>query len=224
MRSARAAAVLLLLLLLPCLVSAKASESTLLHGEQLHSGEWISAGNGWLLMQPDGELVVCGKLMPNQTSCNADQRLWAAPGTSGNPGAHAEMQEFGVLSVFAVGSKSPDDRLWQSHTMAKAGCTPTSVACAYVQMQKDGNCVILKGASPATEKGAIWSTDTHLAPIDAKNVLHIIIDDLRPEMNVAYGQKQMKTPAFDRLAREGLTFDNAYCQIAVCGKSAVCTS
>ena len=41
----------------------------------------------------------------------------------------------------------------------------------------------------------------------------------RPEMNLAYKQSQMHTPAFDRLAANGLTFDHAYCQIAVCAPS-----
>jgi arylsulfatase A-like enzyme len=85
-------------------------------------------------------------------------------------------------------------------------------------MQQDGNCVMRKG-TPGAALGVIWSTDTHLVPVGAKNVLHFVIDDLRPEMNVAYGQTHMVTPAFDRLAREGLTFDNAYCQIAVCAPS-----
>lgn len=46
----------------------------------------------------------------------------------------------------------------------------------------------------------------------ARNLLYLIADDFRPEMNVAYGQSYMHTPNFDRLARDGLVFDNAYCQ------------
>ena len=38
-------------------------------------------------------------------------------------------------------------------------------------------------------------------------------------MNVAYGQKHMLTPAFDRLATEGSVFTRAYCNIAVCAPS-----
>jgi iduronate 2-sulfatase len=51
------------------------------------------------------------------------------------------------------------------------------------------------------------------------NILHIIVDDLRPEMNVAYHQPFLHTPNFDRLANSGLVFDRAYCQIAVCAPS-----
>ena len=47
------------------------------------------------------------------------------------------------------------------------------------------------------------------------NVLFIIADDLRVEPDPT----QVLTPALDRLARESLQFDRAYCQIAVCGPS-----
>lgn len=50
------------------------------------------------------------------------------------------------------------------------------------------------------------------------NVLFIAVDDLRPELNV-YGHSQMVTPHFDRLAEQGLVFDRAYCQQAVCAPS-----
>ena len=38
-------------------------------------------------------------------------------------------------------------------------------------------------------------------------------------MNLAYHQADVVTPNFDRLARTGLTFDRAFCQIAVCAPS-----
>ena len=47
---------------------------------------------------------------------------------------------------------------------------------------------------------------------EKKNVLFIIIDDLRPELN-CYGAKYMKTPNIDRLASQGVMFENAYCNI-----------
>jgi len=50
------------------------------------------------------------------------------------------------------------------------------------------------------------------------NVLFIAVDDLRPEMN-CYGVPCMVTPNFDRLARQGVRFERAYCNIAVCGAS-----
>ena len=50
------------------------------------------------------------------------------------------------------------------------------------------------------------------------NVLFIAVDDLRPQLG-CYGQKQIKSPNIDRLASEGLLFEGAYCQQAVCAPS-----
>ena len=50
------------------------------------------------------------------------------------------------------------------------------------------------------------------------NILFIPVDDLRPEMG-AYGDNTIITPNMDRLARQGLTFNRAYCQQAVCNPS-----
>ena len=35
-------------------------------------------------------------------------------------------------------------------------------------------------------------------------------------MLAAYGDKHAKTPGMDRLAREGIVFQNCYCQQAIC--------
>ena len=48
------------------------------------------------------------------------------------------------------------------------------------------------------------------------NVLFIAIDDLKPDMG-CYGNKMVKTPNIDRLAKMGTVFMNNYVQQAVCG-------
>lgn len=50
------------------------------------------------------------------------------------------------------------------------------------------------------------------------NLLMIMFDDLRPELSI-YGRKHMITPNFERLAARSVTFDQAYCQLAVCNPS-----
>ena len=57
------------------------------------------------------------------------------------------------------------------------------------------------------------STQTETQP---KNVLFVPVDDLRPELFEAYNQRYMKTPNLDKLAKQSLVFQRAYCQHALC--------
>tara|TARA_B100001564_G_scaffold341393_1_gene336001 strand:- start:76777 stop:78225 length:1449 start_codon:yes stop_codon:yes gene_type:complete len=50
------------------------------------------------------------------------------------------------------------------------------------------------------------------------NILFISVDDFRPMIN-SYGESQLITPNIDKLAAEGLQFNNAFTNIAVCGAS-----
>ncbi|MBU2945851.1 sulfatase [Zobellia uliginosa] len=50
------------------------------------------------------------------------------------------------------------------------------------------------------------------------NILFIAIDDLRPELG-SYGSEIAQSPNLDKLASEGLQFNRAYCQQAICGPS-----
>ena len=45
-------------------------------------------------------------------------------------------------------------------------------------------------------------------------VLYLMSDDMRNEINAAYGQKEMITPFLDSLAAKSMTFDNAVTQYA----------
>ncbi|TMM55765.1 sulfatase [Maribacter algarum] len=55
-------------------------------------------------------------------------------------------------------------------------------------------------------------------PAKKPNILFIAIDDLRPELG-AYGSEIAITPNMDALAADGLLFNNAYCQEAICSPS-----
>ena len=70
----------------------------------------------------------------------------------------------------------------------------------------------------STECGKDEASMPPKPPPGAKNVLYFLVDDLRPQLSI-YGQKQMHTPNFEKLAERGVVFDNAYCQIAVCSPS-----
>ncbi len=48
------------------------------------------------------------------------------------------------------------------------------------------------------------------------NVLFIAVDDLKPILG-SYGDKMIKTPNIDRIAKNGTIFLANYCQLAVCG-------
>ena len=50
------------------------------------------------------------------------------------------------------------------------------------------------------------------------NILFIAVDDLRPSIG-CYGDKFAITPNIDRLAKESVRFNQAYCQVAVCNPS-----
>jgi arylsulfatase A-like enzyme len=69
----------------------------------------------------------------------------------------------------------------------------------------------------------IWAglfISVSLLKAKSPNVLFIAVDDLRPELG-CYGAKEIKSPNIDRLAKSGVTFDRAYCQLAVCNPSRV---
>ncbi len=63
----------------------------------------------------------------------------------------------------------------------------------------------------------VISTSPIIAQQKSKpNVLFIAVDDLKPVLG-CYGDKIIKTPNIDRLAKMGTVFLNNYCQQAVCG-------
>lgn len=57
-----------------------------------------------------------------------------------------------------------------------------------------------------------------LLAAEKPNILFIAIDDMRPEFG-CYGSELAVTPNLDRLAGDGLLFNRAYCQQAICSPS-----
>jgi hypothetical protein len=130
----------------------------------------------------------------------------------------------------ATGLHAKDD-LAKVNASALASCCD---ACAKyigcVAWTKTGSICRLKGASSGAvpcakcTSGILKPTPSPPTPApgpkpaDAKNVLMIVVDDLRPQMG-CYGQKETLTPHLDRLAGVSLAFDRAYTQQSVCSPS-----
>lgn len=51
---------------------------------------------------------------------------------------------------------------------------------------------------------------------DVKNVVLVLVDQLRADALHATGNPYVKTPNIDKLVREGVCFDNMYCQSPIC--------
>jgi len=58
-----------------------------------------------------------------------------------------------------------------------------------------------------------------MAAATRRNVLHIVADDLRPNLHHAYGNKDVITPNLDKLSARSTVFVNAYSQQPVCSPS-----
>ena len=79
--------------------------------------------------------------------------------------------------------------------------------------------IVLLLASSLVSMCAGQASATDRAPGSQQpNVLLICIDDLKPRIG-CYGDTLAKTPSIDRLAKQGVVFQNAYCNQAVCSPS-----
>ena len=73
-------------------------------------------------------------------------------------------------------------------------------------------CALVRGGAGGAAESAPG------APGGLKNVLLVVVDDLRPQLG-AYGLPFMHTPHLDALAAEGVLFETAYTQQSICSPS-----
>ncbi|MEO6036651.1 MAG: sulfatase, partial [Verrucomicrobiota bacterium] len=64
----------------------------------------------------------------------------------------------------------------------------------------------------------VFSSFSAVEPPTRPNVLFIMSDDLTCALG-CYGQREMKTPNIDKLAKKGVLFERAYCQFPLCNPS-----
>ena len=57
------------------------------------------------------------------------------------------------------------------------------------------------------------------APNPSRNLLYLVVDDLRSELGFTNHRKGLVTPVLDALAKKGMVFDRAYVQQGVCSPS-----
>lgn len=107
-------------------------------GDILASNEYIETENGFLYMQPDGNLVLDHK---------AGAELWASA-TYGNTGAYAVFQADGNFVIYKKdGGPTKGGALWSSRTWGN----PNS----HLDFQDDANLVVYRA-----DNSAVWSTRT----------------------------------------------------------------
>ena len=80
--------------------------------------------------------------------------------------------------------------------------------------------IIVISALAVVSALSLLSCSSKVSENKKMNVLFIAIDDLRPELG-AYGIDKVKSPNIDKLAEEGMVFNRAYCQEAICSASRI---
>ena len=80
---------------------------------------------------------------------------------------------------------------------------------------KLSGCALLGTASNLSAASIAADTTVKHAP----NIVFVMADDLSPYELGCYGQKKIRTPNIDRLAREGMRFDTCYSSCPVCSPS-----
>lgn len=119
-------------------LGATAGTVSLRPGDVLASNEYIETENGYLFMQPDGNLVLDHR---------AGAELWAS-GSYGNTGAYAVFQSDGNFVIYKKdGGPGKGGAVWSSGTWGNPN--------GHLDFQDDANLVVYRA-----DNSASWSTKT----------------------------------------------------------------
>ena len=94
---------------------------------------------------------------------------------------------------------------------------PSNNRCSAVPKRNAGQLLQLARCLALTA-GILFMPTAYAGQGSPKNVLFIVVDDLRPELG-CYGVEGVISPNFDRLAKMGMLCRNAYAQYPVCNPS-----
>ena len=113
-------------------------------------------------------------------------------------------------------------------TWHPAGCTYGAASCSLAQGCCHLRTAVVDETSPVVNQCAcsayvrVPGTQQPVAqppPAAAPNLLYLIVDDLRPELEVYNLSSKHYTPYTTALANRGVTFMNAHAQISICAPS-----
>jgi N-sulfoglucosamine sulfohydrolase len=62
----------------------------------------------------------------------------------------------------------------------------------------------------------LFAADANGTPARKPNIVFLLADDMNRDTWGIYGSKDCQTPNIDRLARDGMRFERAYCSVAMC--------
>lgn len=99
--------------------------------------------------------------------------------------------------------------------------SPIGIRIPSPEFELSTNTIVMKHISGTFVAAVLIGAQISLVSADNSpkpNVLFIAVDDLRPELG-CYGQRYIKSPNIDSIARAGMVFERAYCQQAVCSPS-----
>mgnify|MGYP001962994745 CR=1 FL=1 len=151
------------------------------------------------------------------------------------PGGDLPEMPLAVRNASECGRRCADDDRCNLYTFRQASCTyagdsgcskENNHGCCYLKSE------IIQTISPKVNNCTCSSLvrvprDASFRPKGsyrmARNILYILVDDLRPELE-AYAHeisadRVLHSPNIQKLADSGTVFDNAYCQISVCSPS-----